>query len=240
VGLRSGDLWNENLIATHPIELTTYSNDAGVKDFAILNGSKEFNTGWELEPGSAFSYKQPIPYSGFSGYGINGIGSYSYIYVIEIDRELEKTAPFTARRLLKFASELSELESSPGTFHTPVNTTENPIPVYIHTSDGSSPNGHPKYRYEVAVKDWAVNSTYQENNYFENLWVRGFGAGNGMLPGGANSYYNKIIFGPGASIHHLVVRSGTINHSLFLPAPRIPMGTRWCFMIRKVWAGIVP
>ena len=112
------------------------------------------------------------------------------------------------------------MENTPGSFYTPVNTNENPMPVFIHTSDGSSPNANTKYRYEVTVRDWAVNSTYQQDNKFENLWVRGFGAGNGMLPGGANSYYNKIIFGPGAAIHHLVVRSGIINHSLFLPGPK--------------------
>ena len=72
----------------------------------------------------------------------------------------------------------------------------------------------------MTVKDFAINSTYQQNNIFENLWVRGFGAGIGMLPGGDNSYYNKIIFGPGAGIHHLVVRNGIIDHSLFLPGSK--------------------
>ena len=111
------------------------------------------------------------------------------------------------------------MENTPASFYTPINTNENPMPVFIHTSDGSSPNANAKYRYEVTVRDWAVNSTYQKDNKFENLWIRGFGAGNGMLPGGDNSYYNKIVFGPGAAIHHLVVRSGTIDHSLFLPGP---------------------
>jgi hypothetical protein len=220
VGLKSGDKWEENLVTSYPIELNTYNDDAGSGDFAVLNGSKEFSSGWIKEAGTRFTYRQAIPYTGFFGYGINGIGSYSFIYVIEIDRALESTAPFTARKLLKFVGEPGLLETTPGSFYTAINTEENPIPVYIHTSDGNSPNSNGRYRYEVTVRDWAVNSTYQDNNRFENLWVRGFGAGNGMLPGGSNSYYNKVIFGPGASIHHVVVRGGTIDHSLFLPAAK--------------------
>ncbi|MEO5892436.1 MAG: T9SS type A sorting domain-containing protein [Ferruginibacter sp.] len=220
VGLKSGDIFDENLVTSYPIELNSYTTSNDKKDFAILNGSKEFNTGWILQPATNNTFRQAIPYSGFTGYGINGIGSYSFIYVFEIDKVLEKTAPFTARKLLKFIPDLVELESTPGSFAIPVNSNENPMPVFIHTSEGKSPNGNPRYRYEVAVRDWAVNSTYQEGSRFENLWVRGFGAGNGMLPGGSNSHYNKIIFGPGAAIHHLGVRSGTIDHSLFLPGAK--------------------
>jgi len=216
VGLKSGDIFEEGLETSYPIRLNTYDNSAQ-NEFAILNGSKEFSTGWVKETGTSNTFKQAIPYTGFAGYGINGIGSYSFIYVIEIDKALEKTAPFTARRLLKFVKSLTAVETVAGSFSTPINTNENPIPVFIHTSDGSSPNTNAKFRYEVTVRDWAVNSTNQQNNKFENLWVRGFGAGIGMLPGGANSYYNKIVFGPGAAIHHLGVRSGIIDHSLFLP-----------------------
>jgi hypothetical protein len=221
VGLKSGDIFNENLITAYPIQLSTYTNDNfSQNDFAILNGSKEFNSGWIKDSGTVNTFKQDITYEGFTGYGIGGIGSYSYIYVTEIDKELEKIAPFTARKLLKFVTALTDVESTSGSFYSPVNTNENPKHVFIHTSDGSSPNANTKYRYEVTVRDWAVNSTYQANNIFENLWVRGFGAGIGILPGGDNSYYNRIIFGPGAGIHHLVVRSGIINHSLFLPGAK--------------------
>ncbi|MEO8413381.1 MAG: T9SS type A sorting domain-containing protein [Ginsengibacter sp.] len=219
VGLKSGDVFNENLVTSYPLQLGTYDN-SGKNEFAILNGSKEFSTGWTKETGTENTFEQDIPYLGFEGYGINGIGSYSYLYVIEIDKILEKTAPFTARRLLQFVMSVADVEKTPGSFYSPVNTNENPKHIFIHTSDGSSPNANKKFRYEVTVRDWAVNSTYQPNNRFENLWVRGFGAGNGMLPGGDNSYYNKIVFGPGAAIHHLGVRSGIIDHSLFLPGPK--------------------
>lgn len=221
VGLKSGDTFNENLITSYPIQLSTYTTDASPRnDFAILNGSKQFDSGWIKENNTNHVFTQDIPYTGFTGYGIGSIGSYSYIYVTEIDKMLEKTAPFTARKVLKFVMSLIDVENTPGSFYSPVNTNENPKHIYIHTSDDSSPGANSKYRYEVTVRDFAINSTYQPNNIFENLWVRGFGAGIGMLPGGDNSYYNKIIFGPGAGIHHLVVRSGTINHSLFLPGAK--------------------
>jgi hypothetical protein len=220
IGLKSGDFFEENFLPPCPVQLNTFTDNFGQNDFTILNGSREFTTGWVLESGTLFTFKQDIPYTGFKGYGINGIGSYSFMYVLEIDRTLEKIAPFTARKLLKFLPGITAVENTAGSFYIPVNTVENPAPVYIHTSDGNSPNVNSKYRYEVTVRDWAVNSTYQPDNHFENLWIRGFGAGNGMIPSGTNSYYNKMIFGPGAAIHHLVVRSGTINHSLFLPGPK--------------------
>lgn len=219
LGLKEGDIFNENLITSYPIEINTYGNNSVPDQFAILNGTKEFKTGWLKHAGNTYTFHQAIPYIGFVGYGINGIGQYSFISVFEIDKELEKSAPFTARRLLQFVRDKTSVENTPGSFYTPI-TNDNPISVYIHTSDGNSPNENKKYRYEVTVRDWGINSTYQPNNRFENLWVRGFGAGNGMLPGGAGSYYNKIIFGPGAGTHHLVVRSGTITHSLFLPGAK--------------------
>lgn len=220
IALKSGDIFEQTLLPPCPVQLNTFTDNLGQNEFAILNGSREFATGWVLQPGTFFTFKQDISYTGFTGYGINGIGSYSFMYVLEIDKTLEKTAPFTARKLLKFLPGITAVENTAGSFYIPVNTVENPAPVYIHSSDGSSPNVNSKYRYEVTVRDWAVNSTYQPDNNFENLWIRGFGAGNGMIPSGANSYYNKMIFGPGAAIHHLVVRSGTINHSLFLPGPK--------------------
>ena len=220
LAVKSGELFDENLLPPCPVYLTTYAENSKTNELAILNGTKEFSSGWMLEAGSNNVWKQSIPLTGFIGYGINGIGSYSYINVFEIDKALERTAPFTARKLLAFERDLATVKSTPGSFYIPVNTTDNPKPVYIHTSDEASPNAHAKYRYEVTVRDWAVNSTYQPNNKFENLWVRGFGAGNGMIPSGSNSWYNRMIFGPGAGIHHLVVRSGSINHALFLPGPK--------------------
>ncbi|MEO7960625.1 MAG: hypothetical protein ABIR19_03705, partial [Ginsengibacter sp.] len=220
VGLQMNDVFNERFITSYPIRVGTYSQDVNTTGFAVLNGTKTFTQGWSKEASSSNIYMQPVPYEGFSGYGVNDIGSYSYMYVFEIDKELEKVAPFTARKPLQLVRSLAEVEAIPGSCYTPANSDLNPLPVYIHTSDNSSPNANSKYRYEVAVRDFAVNSTFQENNVFENLWVRGYGGGIGMLPGGNNSTYNKIIFGPGAAIHHLVLRGGSINNSLFLPGSK--------------------
>jgi hypothetical protein len=217
LGLQQGDIFNETLNTSYPIVVGTYSFKQNDNDFAILNGAKEFDSGWTQLEKTNFTYEQDIPYTGFTGYGMNGIGSYSYIYVTEVDKSLEATAPFTARKPLQFVTSLSDLENTPGSFYSPINTTENPKKMFVHTSDGSSPNGNARFGYEVTVRDCAINSTYQAGNRFENLWVHGYGGGIGMLPGGSGSYYNKIVFGPGAGIHHLVLRSGTIDHSLFLP-----------------------
>lgn len=219
LGLKAGDIFEESLVTSYPVAINSYPDNTAANAFVVLNGTKAFGTGWLKDPGTAFTFNQLIPYTGFVGYGIGAIGEYSFISVFEIDNELEKTAPFTARRLLKFMHSVTDVENTKGSFYTPVGN-ENPMPVYIHTSDGNSPNDNNRYRYEVTVRDYGINSTYQSNNRFENLWVRGFGGGIGMLPGGDNSYYNKIIFGPGAGTHHLMLRSGTINHSLFLPGAK--------------------
>lgn len=219
LGLRAGDVFDEGLVTSYPIQVNSYGDNIAANEFAVLNGTKEFVTGWLKHQGTNFTFSQPIPYNGFVGYGINAIGEYSFISVFEIDRILEKTAPYTARKVLSYMPGITEVENNAGSFYTPVGN-QNPMPVYLHTSNGSSPNDNNRYRYEVTVRDYGINSTFQYNNRFENLWVRGFGGGIGMLPGGNNSYYNKIIFGPGAGIHHAVVRSGTVNHSLFLPGAR--------------------
>ena len=49
VGLKSGDIFEENLVTSYPIQLNTYTDNSDQNDFAILNGSKEFSTGWVKE-----------------------------------------------------------------------------------------------------------------------------------------------------------------------------------------------
>jgi gliding motility-associated-like protein len=216
VGLASGSTFNESLSPLYPVQIGTYHDSTKKSDFAILNGSDVFDTGWKKAEGTQNTYQQYITHSDILNYPV---GNNNYIYVVEIDKALEKTAPFTARKLLDFAPSVQAVDITPGSFYEPL-TTGNSITVSIHTSDGSSPNSNPKYRYEVAIRANAVNSYWNDNNRFENLWLRGYGSGYGPAPGGANSYYNKVIFGPGAGIHHLVLKSGTINNSLFLPAAK--------------------
>lgn len=218
VGFKSGNVFNETFNPGFPVNAGTYFDNSSNKNFAILNGSDVFDSGWLRTPGTVNLYEQSITLSGFTGYGIGTIGSYSIVSVLEIDRVLEQTAPFTARKVLKFFGSLQVAEATPGSFYQPMTTDVNPVKVYIHTSDGNSPNNHSRYRYEVTVRDRAFNSTYQQGNYFERLWIRGYGAGNGMISAGANSVFNRMIFGPAAGIHHLGLRGATLSNSLFLPA----------------------
>ncbi len=218
VGLRQGDLFEESLSPTYPIEVGTYKDNKSPDGFATMTGSTEFSDGWTVLPGSQNTFSQKIPLTGFSG--TDNIGSYSYIYVTEIDKSLEHLFPFTARKVLQFVKSIEAVEKTPGSFFSPIGSTENPVMMYLQTSDGSSPNRNTRYRYEVTTRYCAINSYFQPDNVFENLWVRGFGAGVGSLPGGQNSFYNRIVFGPGTGIHHLVTRGGAINNSLFLPGAK--------------------
>jgi hypothetical protein len=221
IGLKGGDIFNETFNPSFPLQVGTYTGDGSADQFAIFNGTSAFDTGWIPTEGRANVFEQSIPLEGFSGYGINSVGQYSFVYVFEIDRELEKTAPFSAIKLLKYVNTMDRVEASASSFYEPVTSLENPKKIYIHTSDGINPNQHPKYRYEVTARDRAFNVTYEEGNRFEHLWVRGYGAGNGMIPTGANSSFNRMILGPGAGIHHLVLRGGTeINNTLFLPSAK--------------------
>jgi Secretion system C-terminal sorting domain len=220
IGLKNSDIFNETFNPGYPVQMGTYFDNGAGKNFAIFNGTDVFDAGWARTSGTVNTFEQDIPLSGFTGYGINNVGGYSMVYVFEVDKILERTAPFTARKLLKFVSSLQEADNIPGSFYEPVTVAVNPKTIYLHTSDGTSPNNNSRYRYEVTVRDRAINSTYYENNHFERLWIRGFGAGNGMIPAGANTTFNRMIFGPGAGIHHLGLRGATISNSLFLPGPK--------------------
>ncbi len=217
VGLQGGNLFNETFNADFPMQVGTYGNTS-TNQFAVFNGTSVFDTGWVKTEGRSNLYEQAVSLTGFTGYGIGGIGQYSFVYIFEIDKTLEKTAPFTARKVLKFVYSQEEADATPGSFYEPITTTENPKKIYVHTTDGNAPGQNQQYRYEVSVRDRALNVTYQPGNHFEHLWVRGYGAGNGMIPTGENSTFNRMIFGPGGGIHHLVLRGANVNNSLYLPS----------------------
>jgi hypothetical protein len=214
IGLKSGDVFSEDCIASYPMQLNTYYNSTGKNDFALLNGSDKFDSGWMKLRGTLNTYSQPINYSGSMS---QPIGNYSYIYVIEIDKELEKTAPITARKLLLLAPSIEALDTIPGTFYEPV-TTNNPVTLYLHTSNSSTPNSNSRYRYEVTTRFSSIYDYNSVKNRFENLWVRGYGSGAGLIASADSTYCDHVIFGPGAAIHHMVAKGGTINNCLFLPA----------------------
>jgi gliding motility-associated-like protein len=216
IGLAGNSVFSETFIPAYPVKITTYNDTASSHSFATLQGSEVFDKGWQLETGTINTWSQNITYTGFNGSGINAIGGYSYLYVIEIDKELEKTAPYTARKILDLAPSKQAVETMAGSFYEPV-SNNNPVPIYIHSSDGGSPNNHAKYRYEVAVRDKGVDAYIPKDNVFENIWVHGYGAGYGLLPAGSNTRYNKVIFGPGAGIHHAVTKNALFSNCLFLP-----------------------
>ncbi len=218
IGFRAGDVFEESFNPGFPVHAGTYFDRPGISRFAVLNGTRSFNNGWSQTAGTRNVYEQAIPLTGYTGYGINNVGAYSMVYVVEYDRSREAAAPVSAGKLLQFVRSLQECENTPGSFYEPITIDENPKRIYIHPSDSRSPNQHPAFRYEVSVRDRAINSTWQEGNYFEKLWVRGYGAGNGMIPAGGNSTFRNMIFGPGAGIHHLGLRNAVIDRSLFLPA----------------------
>ncbi|MEO7800429.1 MAG: T9SS type A sorting domain-containing protein [Ginsengibacter sp.] len=214
IGLESGNYFNDALNPTSSLEVGTYNDRIFYKNnFAILNGSDDYNSGWKSAENMQNVFMQSVPTAGFKG---EPVGGYNYIFVVEIDKELEKTVPLTARKILSYKSSIKDVEITPGSFYQ-LPTVSDSAQVFIHTSDGQSPNLHARFRYEVTARNRAVNSYVYDNNKFENLSVRGYGAGYGLLPGGYNSSYNKIIFGPGAAVHHLVLRNGVIDNSLFLP-----------------------
>lgn len=218
IGFRAGDIFEETFNPGFPVHAGTYFDQNRSGKFATFNGNRVFNQGWTQAAGTRNVYEQAIPVTGFTGFGINNVGSYSFVYVTETDRRLESSQPVTAGKLLRFVRTLEECDNTPGSFYEPVTINENPIRIYIHPSDSRSPNMHPLFRYEVSVRDRAINVTWQNGNLLEKLWVRGYGAGNGMTPTGGNSLLRQMIFGPGAGIHHLVLRNALIDRSLFLPA----------------------
>ncbi len=216
IGLKAGDTFNDALTPSYPVTVGSYFTASQNTGFAVLNGSDNYNTGWLKAASLSNVFQQAIAAKGFSG---EPVGGYNYIFVIEIDKELEKSSPLTARKLLSLAPSAAAADTMPASFYELPGVVDSII-VFIHTSDGLPPNLHPKYRYEVTVRNRAVNAYDHDDNQFENLIVRGYGAGYGSLPGGTNSIYNKIIFGPGAAVHHVVIKSGTINKSLFLPGAK--------------------
>jgi len=228
--LRSGDVFNGTLQSNTVIHAATYY-PAGGKNFAIMKGSEMVGASWARVPGNGNGnvYSITIPVNGFMGAGINGIGQYSFVYVFEIDKQQERIAPLTARRMLSFVSGIATVETTPGSFFEPVVYNSSGITLYIHTGNSLSPNNNPRYRYEICTQARGINADRQNGNSFERLWLTGYGAGNGMISSGGNSSFDRVIFGPGAAAHHVALKSGSIDNALFLPGPKNTNGSAVVF-----------
>jgi hypothetical protein len=123
---------------------------AGNYNFPILKGTDNFTTGWTLTGSN--TWYQNIPNS-----ITLGINYYAYMYVVEVDTLLEHTAPYTARRYLTRVASQAAVDTTEGSYYSPASIPVSPIIMYLHTSDGVSPNNHPSYRYEVVTRDRAIN-----------------------------------------------------------------------------------
>jgi hypothetical protein len=183
-----------------------------------IRGSEDHNSGWSA---TSNYFEKSV-----SHYLTGTVMGYDYIYVMEIDKDLEKTAPYSAVKYMNLAASTAVVNTTPGSFFIPA-TSDNPITVSIRPSNSLSPNSNPKYRYEIAVRSKGidgqsanVNGNYQFNN-FSYLDVYGFTGGYGGMPSGLNANYDHIIFHP-AGAHNIVIGSGTVaNSAFFESAPGI-------------------
>src|ERR1700752_731085 len=59
IGLKGGDTFNEVLISPYRVKMGTYDDAVpGIGNFAVLNGSDEFNTGWKQLNGSTTYHQE--------------------------------------------------------------------------------------------------------------------------------------------------------------------------------------
>lgn len=165
-------------------------------------------TEWRSTPSKPHVYESSITHSvEFAG------NNYNCLLVAEIDTALEKTYPVSAVRYLRFVSTLDLCESGAGSFFTGV-VNQNPIPVYIHPTEGIP--GKNKYRYEVVKRPYTIYGFTASNCTYENMFLRSAGNGVGMLAAGENTTVRNITF-QGGGTHHAVIYSGSVDRSLFLP-----------------------
>lgn len=153
--------------------------EAGKYNYPVLKGMQTYNTGWIATGGGG--YYQDIP----NTVALN-IGFYSWMYVMEVDTLLEHTAPYTAINYLHSAASAAAVDTTLGSYFCTVSgPPSSPNRIYIHTTNGASPNNHSINRYEVVTRDVAVNrnfaGTYGQTLNVRNLFALNWGAGAGPL-----------------------------------------------------------
>lgn len=207
LNFEAGEVFREAWTAGIDFKLATYPTPGSR---TIFDGSGNYTDSLVADTSCSSCLNTRVYHQGFF---VNNLGNYSYLHVVEVDSLLEKTMPYSARKPLRLARNPAELASIPGTFYHEVSLS-NPLLIRIHPSNNQV-NGK---RYEIARLSSAVNAKSRNYSRFENCWIRGYGAGEGMIRGGANSYLKNMVFGPGGPIHHVVLRSGVITESLFFRA----------------------
>lgn len=170
---------------------------AGKYNFPRMYGTDVHNTGWALV-GTNY-YQKNIPNSITLTYG-----NYAYLSVIEIDTLLERTQPFTARRYLTSKANLTQVDTTAGTYFCPL-SSGSPALISVHTSDGLSPNNHPNYRYEVVVRDGVIerklNGDYGAPVTINEIIAIDYGRGAGAIASRQDSFTMKRSVIAGIATH---------------------------------------
>jgi hypothetical protein len=205
LGLKAGDVFREQLDAIPGLAVRTYSAEPGQNTFARLSGMEIVSNGWTKAPGLEHLYINTITHH------INTVnGGYHFLVLYEIDTLLEKTHPFAARRMMQMAASADAANAMEGSYYTSIlNATKED--VYINTSDNATP-GAGRYRYEISLRDFAINAPNRVQ--LERLIIEpsGHGYGNGF---GDSTLISRCIFN-GYGTHAVVFKSGVIEKSLFI------------------------
>jgi len=195
-----------------------YSNNLNLNQFNLTNGKRpakisgmDMISDWRTTPGRANVFQHLLKHE-IDLY----TPEYSYIMVAEIDTLLEKTHPISAVKYLRLVSGVGRCDSTTGSYYT-AGVITNPASIYIHTTEGSP--GKNKYRYEVTTRNFNINGLYVNNSTYEKLFLQSSAYGYGMLSAGKNSLVRNVMF-QGGGTHHLVMKSGAIDSSVFLPGPK--------------------
>ncbi|MGB8194240.1 MAG: T9SS type A sorting domain-containing protein [Chitinophagaceae bacterium] len=203
IGLKANNLFREQLDADKGVILKTFHVPGSAQGFARISGMQVHNSGWTPSPGRTDLYEKKVAHE-VSIYSPN----YNFLLIYEIDTLLEKTAPFSARRMMPMAASVYAANNTNGSYYTDQLDSPSEM-IYINTSDNAVP-GTGRYRYEITARDFAVHADAQ----LEKLIVEpsGHGYGNGF---GDSTLIRQCIFN-GYGTHAVVFYSGSIEHNLFL------------------------
>jgi len=211
-----GSIFNSEGISLNrgQVSLKSYNMNKPRKyNLPLFKGTGTYNTGWVLTGGH--TYQQSITNS-----ILLSIGDYANMPVIEIDTLLEKTDPLTARKYLRRAVSLASVDTVAGSWWCPI-TSGSPVTISIHTSDGISPNSHPKYRYEVVRLNGVVNRNLSGTDggslSVSGLFGMDWGQGTGPFASRQDSFSMDHCVVMGNTIHQLVCGNySTVDKSAFI------------------------
>jgi hypothetical protein len=210
------------LLLRGDVSFTTYNrNVQGKSALPRFIGTTIHNSGWTLTGANTYQKSIEHTISLTSGTLLNG---YSWIYVIEIDTLLEKTAPLTARKYLTQKWYLNEVDTIAGTYYVlGHNPSKTPVVVSIHTSNGQSPNSNSQYRYEVVTSEGAIYRRLSGAGFGQQrLTVKGvfaldYGSGVGAIASSVDSVTIDSSVVMGTAIHGGVFGNySTIKNSAYI------------------------